>query len=316
MGKIDKVLKVKPVPVPPGYEHPEPPNQVLPKHEFTLGLIAPKGAGKTTLIANLLYWYRGYFHDIHVFSPTVLSDEKWDWLKLQKLLAENKPLKAWIKKEQQRRDGMLGDEIIGKPKIGSEFDDRNTNEKEIFDGRIPEENFYHTYTEGTLDTILARQKQIIDVLKKHGQPKYLADRILLIFDDLVGSALFSAARDNLFKGFNTRHRHYSASVIMVSQGYKEIPKTVRSNWSALIIFEIANDKEVVAIYEENTMGYKMPVWLEMYNHAIAEPYSFLYLNATKPKHLRCMKRFDKYLFFKQEKQENNLEEQEEEPKTD
>jgi hypothetical protein len=38
-----QVLKVLPVPVPPGYEHPEPPNDVLMKHEFTIGLIAPKG---------------------------------------------------------------------------------------------------------------------------------------------------------------------------------------------------------------------------------------------------------------------------------
>ena len=37
-----KVLKILPVPVPPGYDHPEPPNDVLPKHEFTMGLIAPK----------------------------------------------------------------------------------------------------------------------------------------------------------------------------------------------------------------------------------------------------------------------------------
>jgi hypothetical protein len=229
-------------------------------------------------------------------------------LKLQKLLVENKPLKQWIRKEQQRRDGMLGDEIIGKPKIGSEFDDRNTNEKEVFDGLIPEENFYHEYTEATLDTILARQKQIINVLKKHGEPKYLADRILLIFDDLVGSALFSNAKDNLFKGFNTRHRHFSASVIMVSQGYKEIPKTIRTNWSALILFEIANDKEVECIYEENTMSFHKDDWLEMYKHAIAEPFSFLYLNCKKPKHLRCMKRFDKYLFCKEEESTNNFEE--------
>lgn len=33
-----------------------------------------KGAGKTTLIGNLLYYYKNYFHDIYVFSPTVLSD--------------------------------------------------------------------------------------------------------------------------------------------------------------------------------------------------------------------------------------------------
>lgn len=302
-----KNLKVKPVPVPPGFNHPEPPDDRLMKHEFTLGLIAPKGSGKTTMIANLLEWYKGYFHDIFVFSPTVLSDEKWDWLKKQKLLIENKPLKQWIKKEQQKRDGMLGDEIIGKPSISSELADRNTNEKEIFDGFIPEENFYHQYSEETLDNILARQKQVIDVLKKNDEPKYLADRILLIFDDLVGSALFSNARDNLFKGFNTRHRHYSASVIMVSQGYKEIPKTIRTNWSALILFEIANDKEVECIYEENTMGMHKDEWMEMYKYAIKEPYSFLYMNAFKPKHLRCMKRFDTYLFHKEDQNQYDSE---------
>jgi Poxvirus A32 protein len=261
------------------------------------------------LIANLLYWYKGYFHDIYVFSPTVLSDEKWDWLKTQKLLSENKDLKRWIKKEQQKRDGLLNNEIIGKPPVGMEFDDKNTNEKEIFDGLIPEENFFHQYTEETLDTILARQKQIINALKKHNQPKYLADRILLIFDDLVGSALFSNAKDNLFKGFNTRHRHYSASVLMVSQGYKEIPKTIRTNWTSLVLFEIANDKEVAVIYEENTMGLKKNDWYEMFNHCTKEPYGFMYLNIKKPKHLRCMKNFDKYLFHKEEEEEGTFQEQ-------
>jgi len=41
-----------------------------------MGLIAPKGAGKTTVICNLLEFYKGYFHTILVFSPTILSDEK------------------------------------------------------------------------------------------------------------------------------------------------------------------------------------------------------------------------------------------------
>ena len=76
---------------------------------------------------------------------------------------------------------MLNNEIVGKPTISSEFDDRNTNEPEVFDGFIPEENFFHEYTEDTLDTILARQKQIINALKKHGQPKYLAVIFYLLF---------------------------------------------------------------------------------------------------------------------------------------
>ena len=47
------------------------------------------------------------------------------------------------------------------------------------------------------------------------------------------------------------------------------------------------------------MGMHKNDWMEMYKHAIKEPYSFLYLNAMKPKHLRIMKRFDSYLFHKE-----------------
>ncbi len=93
----------------------------------------------------------------------------------------------------------MRDKIIGDPPIGSEFDSANTNKKEEFDGKIPPENFHVQYTEDDLNKILTRQKHIIDALKKHNQPKYLADRLLLIFDDLVGSALFGQAQDNLFK---------------------------------------------------------------------------------------------------------------------
>lgn len=305
-SKTDRILKIKPVPVPKEYDHPEPPHEVLMKHEFTLGIIAPKGAGKTTLIINLLYMYKGLFHDIFVFSPTVLSDEKWDWLKKQKhIIAENKPLKKWIKEEEKRRLGAFKDQIVQNPPANIDYD-KNTNEMEEFDGTIPEDNFYHNYTEADLERILVQQKKIIDALKKHGKPKYLADRLLLIFDDLVGSTLFSMAQDNLFKGFNTRHRHYSSSVIMVSQGYKEIPRTIRTNWSALILFEIANDREVKVIYEENTMGIIEKEWMDMFRHATGPDYSFLYLNSKKPRRLRCMMNFDKYLFYEGETKPNAI----------
>lgn len=299
MAKKDKgagFLKIKPVPV-HGDSHPEPVNEVLPKHEFTLGIIAPKGAGKTTLIANLLYFYKGYFNQIYVFSPTVLSDEKWDWLKNQKLLVENKPLKKWVAQEKKRREGAFKDKIVQDPPIGDEFDGLNTNEIEDFDGRIPESNFYHSYTHADLQAILVKQKAVIDALKKHNKQKYLADRILFIFDDLVGSSLFSMSQDNCFKGFNTRHRHYSASVIMVSQAYKEIPKTIRTNWTCLILFEIANDREVRVIYEENQMALKEDQWLALYRHATAPDYCFFYLNSVRPRRLRCMMNFERYLFI-------------------
>lgn len=288
-------LKIDPVPVPKSYKHPDAPFDVLPNHEFVTALVSPKGAGKTTLICRMLEAYKGYFHQIYIFSPTVLSDEKWDWLKQQKLLIQNIALKKWIKKEQQRRQGAFKDQVVQDPPLGIEFDRRNTNEEEEFDGKIPEENFFHIYTDKELELILDRQKAEIDALKKHGQPKYLADRICIIFDDQVGSSLFSNTRHNYFTGINTRHRHYSTSMVIVSQGYKEIPKTIRANFTCLILFDIANDKEVEVIYEENTMGLKREQWLQLFNHAVKEPFSFLFLNGQKEKGKRAYMRFEKLL---------------------
>ena len=106
-----KVLTVKPIPVPAKWKHPPPPNDALPKHEFTMGLIAPKGAGKTTVICNLLNFYKGYFHNILVFSPTVASDEKWDWVKEQKLLVQNRPLIDFVNKQKKKEMNGIVEEV-------------------------------------------------------------------------------------------------------------------------------------------------------------------------------------------------------------
>ncbi len=119
---------------------------------------------------------------------------------------------------------------------------------------------------------------------------------MIIFDDLVGSNLFSGRKDNPFKKLNTNHRHYSVSAIEVSQAYKEIPKTVRTNWSCLIIFEIPNDKELEVIFEENSLYMKRKDWMEAYEYAVTGDHDFMYINYQKPKRLRLMKNFQEVLY--------------------
>lgn len=289
-----KPLIVKPVPV-PAIGHPNPPHESLMKHEFTMGLIAPKGAGKTTVICNLLKFYKGYFHTILVFSPTIDSDEKWDWIKNQNLLIENKPLKKWAKdmeNQVSRNDQVVENTPVDKILEGL------INQDEGFTGKIPEQHFFDDYDDDTFKSIMDEQMKLIKLLKKHGQTKYLANRILIIFDDLVGSTLFAGSKGSYFKGVNTRHRHYSASFLMVSQGYKEVPKTIRTNWTGVITFFIGNEKEVEVIYEEFPMGLKKDDWLEVYNFATDGDHSFLYINFQKPPRMRLMKNFTEYLFVK------------------
>jgi len=285
-------LVVKPIPVPKGFVHPPPKNDILPSHEFTMGIIAPKGSGKTTVIANLLDFYKGYFHTILVFSPTVASDEKWDYVKRQELLADNVPLKQWLK-ELAMKDSE--NKVVQDAPPGRELEGL-VNPAPLLDRRIPEECFYSEYDEETLQEIMDEQMNVVKMLKKHDQSKHMANRLLIIFDDLVGSSLFSGRKDNPFKKLNTNHRHYSASILMVSQAYKELPKTVRTNFSCLIIFEIPNDKEIEVIQEENPMYIKKPQWMELYEHAVEGDHDFLFINYQKPKRLRMMKNFTHVLF--------------------
>lgn len=296
-----KVPIVTEVPV-PDIQHPSPKFDMLPKHEFTMGFIAPKGQGKTTTIINLLEFYKGMFHNIIVFSPTVSSDEKWDYIKKIPLLIENLPLKNWIK---QKTDTSDKNSIVERLGPAHEFEGLVADRDPNFDGLIPEDCFFEDYDESILKNIYEDQMKIVKLLKKHGKTKHLANRILLVFDDLVGSTLFNNARQNVFKGFNTRHRHYSCSMLMVSQGYREIPKTVRTNFTCLILFEICSEAELEVIAEEYPMGIRKAfnksakdLWHDMYLYAISEPYSFLYYNMQeKDKQKRCMKKFEEYLYF-------------------
>ena len=305
MSSKNKKLTIKQIPVPLGNKHPPAPTNVLPHHEFTMGLIAPKGSGKTTLMCNILQFYKHYFHTIIIFSPTINNDDKWDYMKEQDLLLENAPLKLWAKQTLEAKEHK--NQVVGPPPAAEAISGlvdlnqlaggRKRTHADKFDGKIPASCFYMEYNEGDLVKIFDQQQAMIDMLKAHKQPKYLANRIMILFDDMVGSNLFSGARGNFFKKLNSNHRHWSTSIMMVSQGYKEIPKTPRCNWTCLILFEIWNDAELECIYEENPMGLKKDQWLEAYKHATEDDYSFMYFNIQRPKPLRLMKNFDQVMYF-------------------
>lgn len=174
-----KVPVVKEVPV-PDLKHPAPKYDMLPKHEFTMGFVAPKGQvksflkkGKTTTIINLLEFYKDMFHTIIVFSPTVASDEKWDYIKKKKLLVENIPLKEWIK--QQSRPPREN-QVVQKMSAASEFEGLVSDRDPDFDGIVPENCFFEDYDEEVLRDIYEQQMRIVKLLKKHGKTKHLANR--------------------------------------------------------------------------------------------------------------------------------------------
>lgn len=286
--KREHTLKIKPVPIPVDAHHPlVPHHEVLPQHEFTMAVVAPKGSGKTTWIANILDFYTGYFHKITVISPTIHSDEKWDYIRKRPLLGENKALKKFLEKKELENDS-----VVGKPKV--------VQHNRSFDPHIPDDMFMTEYNSEILQSMMQEQLDMIEALEGLGATKHLADRWLLIFDDMVGSNLFTNRRDNPFKKLMANHRHHSASNIIVSQAYKELPKTARTNVTGLVTWEIPNEGELKVLYEENPLGMKRDQWDQVYKYCTGDEYSFMYINYKKPKRLRIMKNFDQVVYMGQE----------------
>ena len=153
----------------------------------------------------MLEFYSGYFHKICILSPTVKSDIKWKYAQQLEVLAENKPLKNWIRRQQQAREDGL---VVDAPPIDKLFESF-LGEGE-FKPQIPEESFYHgDAVVGAIKKLLDDNKAMVDLLDEHGQLKTMADRILLICDDQVGSDLFVGPLKKYFVGANTRHRYAS-----------------------------------------------------------------------------------------------------------
>lgn len=129
-------------------------------------------------------------------------------------MADNKPLKKWLSDMKNKKDE--DNPVVQKPNNTTEIAEE-LDLKPLEDRRIPEECFYSEYNEETLQEIMDEQMKLVKLLKACGKSKHLANRILIVFDDLVGSSLFSNRKDNPFKKLNSNHRHYSASLLMVTQ---------------------------------------------------------------------------------------------------
>jgi hypothetical protein len=297
--KAEHELIVKEIPIPSGAKHPQPKNSILPTHEFTFGIIAPKGSGKTTLIINLLNFYKKYFNQIIIFSPTIKNDEKWKYAKEQKYLERNLELRKVMKKINADKSPNT---VVGeRPNtIMQEVHAKPEKPKEAFTGKIPADCFITEYSQSDLISIMNEQQGLVDFLEKHDITKHAADRILLIFDDLVGSSLFTSKKEDPFTRLNTNHRHYSISILMVSQAYREIPKTVRTNFTCLILFKIWSEAEKESIMEEYPMGMPKRNWETVYDFCTAGEHDFLYFDIKKPRGHQIYHNFSKEVVLREQ----------------
>lgn len=118
---------------------------------------------------------------------------------------------------------------------------------------------------------------ILDKITKEQAEAEKEDRkkILVVMDDLVGVI------DKLPKlqQLCTKFRHYSMSIIIVSQSYRKIPSVIRNCFTAMIVFDLKNEKEFGKISDEFTGS--IPDSERLIKQIVNKRYDFFYFNIER-----------------------------------
>ena len=128
-------------------------------------------------------------------------------------------------------------------------------------------------------------------MKKQDHKKLYS--ILIIVDDFADSPEFSR-HSKILHSLYTRGRHNSISTITATQKFTSIHPIIRVNATELYVYRLRNYSDLQAFLDEVSAIADKKALLQIYNMAVDEPYSFLFVNLrAKSKNDIFHIRFDK-----------------------
>ena len=237
-------LEVKPRKTPEYYVK-QPKSEVLARlpgaHHIILG---PSKSGKSVLWQSMILdGYYKCFSRVFLFTPSGLVDDSL------------KPIKEYIEKELKHDVKKEGPYIF-----------------EDLDPTI-------------IQKILKKQEKIHDMLKnkiyadKEFQGKKWLPQILIVISDHADNPRAVHRAGGVLETLFVRSRHFGCSCWCDSQAIKLLSPSCRLNISGLAVFRLRAMHDLESILTEySALGIDKKVLHEMYKMAVAEPYSFLYVN--------------------------------------
>lgn len=138
---------------------------------------------------------------------------------------------------------------------------------------IKKENIFDTFDIETVSSIMKEQEDLIHRYKRKIP-------LLYVLDDVV-SDMNQQKKDALKKLF-FHGRHLAISMVVLSQQYRAIPKSVRTNASHMILMNLSNQGERKSVSEEQPFHEQK--FLRIVDHALEDQqYSFLVICYANPK---------------------------------
>lgn len=144
-------------------------------------------------------------------------------------------------------------------------------------------SFHAEWDETALHEALDAQRARIREMKQAKSKKPLP-QILVIIDDFADRYDIMHRAATVLTTLFIRGRHFGSSCWISSQKLSAISTVARVNFRFLLVWRLRNQKEIIALLEELSALYPIPVLHEMYETAISdEDYSFWYINLVAKK---------------------------------
>jgi hypothetical protein len=137
---------------------------------------------------------------------------------------------------------------------------------------------YDSWDEAVLGDILARQQKVCNFVKEHGSKRKF--HIAIICDDFATER--RVVRGGSLERLFLRGRHYNASVLVLTQYYKLLSPSIRTNAMALVVFRLRSGADKEAIMSENSAIVDRRVLEALYVTATSKPFGFLLILLSEP----------------------------------
>lgn len=142
--------------------------------------------------------------------------------------------------------------------------------------QLPEENFFQPEEE-VLERIKVLQEERID---KAGGDKRKVPKMLIIFDDIVSHKSF--CNSPIFLQFAVMSRHWNISLMILSQAYHRIPKSVRLQMSSVVYFKGSNKELDVLADDFSAPGISMKKFKTIISKSTNKRFDFFFVDIHRP----------------------------------
>ena len=143
-----------------------------------------------------------------------------------------------------------------------------------------EQTYFEEWDEPALRQIIRQQRKITETSKQLKMRSLF--QILIVIDDFADNPhLHKRSGDSALDTLFARGRHFQISTLVSTQKLRLVSNAVRVNSQFFCIWRLRNQLEKDSLLEELTALAPKPQLEAMYEAAVAEPYSFLYIYLLK-----------------------------------